>query len=154
MRFRLVLDTGHSADEKEATFAHRHRPIGIRQEVGKAGRVEKVEHHAVVFGERDVGGDGEVTLGFFWIDVEVAGGAAAAALCLIAPPSAAQTAPTAGAEPPAHSFALDDDGTALNSNPGGLAFASGLEIDYLHSGAHSSDRSHADSLLFTGGLGP
>src|SRR3954468_22935971 len=80
--------------------------------------------------------------------------AAAAAFCWIASPALAQTVPpTAGAVPPAHSFALDDDGTSLDSNPGGLGFASGLELNYLHAGGHGSAATQADSFLMTGGTG-
>ncbi len=66
--------SGDRADEKEAAFANRHRPIGIGEEVGEARSVEQVGEHAIVLGESDVGGDGEVALGLFRIDVEVAGG--------------------------------------------------------------------------------
>lgn len=79
------------------------------------------------------------------------------ALCSVAVaafPAAGQSIPTAGVEPPAQSFSLDDDGTALAGNPGGLAFVRGLEADLLHSGSYDASRARADALHFTGGTGP
>jgi protease-4 len=81
------------------------------------------------------------------------------ALCSIAVAFAslaapAQQGPTAGAEPPAQSFALDDDGTALAGNPGGLGFVSGLELDWLHDGFYAGGHGTTDALYSVAGAGP
>ena len=74
VRLGLVLDTGHGGNEKESAFADRHRAIGIGEKVGEPGCVEQIQHHPVVLGEGDVRRHGEISLGLFRIDVEVAGG--------------------------------------------------------------------------------
>ena len=81
------------------------------------------------------------------------------ALCFIAVALASLTAPaqqgpTAAAEPPAQSFALDDDGTALAGNPGALGFAAGLELDFLHDGFYADGHGKTDALYATAGTGP
>src|SRR5258708_17890707 len=81
------------------------------------------------------------------------------ALCSIAVAFAslaapAQQGPTAGAEPPAQSFALDDDGTALAGNPGGLGFVSGLELDWLHDGFYAGGHGTTDPLYSAAAAGP
>ena len=73
MRFRLVLDTAHGRDEQKAALDDAERPICVRQEVGEAGGIEQVEHHAVVLCIGDVRGDGEVALRLLGLRVEVAG---------------------------------------------------------------------------------
>ena len=66
----------------------------------------------------------------------------------------AQQGPTGGAEPPAQSFALDDDGTALAGNPGGLGFVSGLELNFLHDGFYAPGHGTSDALYTVAGGGP
>jgi protease-4 len=65
----------------------------------------------------------------------------------------AQQSPSSGAEAPAESFALDGDGSALSGNPGGLAFAKGLQADFLHNGFYRGGLGRSDALLLSGGLG-
>src|SRR5712664_3950828 len=92
----------------------------------------------------------------------------AAALCWLAlePAAVAQQADWSGVEAPAESFSLQDDGTSLGGNPGGLAFASGLEADFLHNGFYvpaaactlgsclSETNGHTEALFLTAGIGP
>src|SRR5205823_397245 len=57
-----------------------------------------------------------------------------------------------GAEAPAQSFSLQDDGTALAGNPGGLAFTHGLELNFLHNGLRQID-GHTEALYGSLGAG-
>jgi protease-4 len=76
------------------------------------------------------------------------------AACLVAFAAQAQQADWATAETPAESFALQDDGTSLGGNPGGLAFAHGLELDFLHNGfSRAGARGHTEALYGTLGTG-
>src|SRR5258708_33417656 len=87
-----------------------------------------------------------------------------AGLCCLGlgPAAAAQQAEWSGVEAPAESFSLQDDGTSLGGNPGGLAFASGLEADFLHNGFYvpaartlggslSETNGHTEALFLTAG---
>ena len=76
------------------------------------------------------------------------------AVAVVSLAARAQQGPTAGAEPPAQSFALDDDGTALAGNPGGLGFVSGLELDFLHDGFYAPGHGTSDALYAVAGGGP
>ena len=79
------------------------------------------------------------------------------ALCVLAASAAvAQVERSDGAQAPALSFALQDDGAALSGNPGGLAFVSGLELDLLHNGISDPGLSqgHDEALLASAGIGP
>ena len=67
---------------------------------------------------------------------------------------AARAQQAASAEPPAQSFALDDDGTALAGNPGGLGFVKGLELDFLHDGYYANGHGAADALYSVAAAGP
>jgi len=93
----------------------------------------------------------------------------AAALCCLAvgPAASAQDSPWSATEAPGGSFSLQDDGTSLAGNPGGLGFASGLEVDFLHKGLYAKDsdcpsptrcfrdlNGHAEALFLTAGTGP
>src|SRR6202171_4887762 len=93
----------------------------------------------------------------------------AAALCCLAvgPAASAQDAPWAATGAPGGSFSLQDDATSLAGNPGGLGFASGLEVDFLHKGLYAKDsdcpsptrcfrdlNGHAEALFLTAGTGP
>jgi protease IV len=58
----------------------------------------------------------------------------------------------AGVEPPVRSLLLDDDATALSGNPGSLAFAGKLQLDFVHeSGTGGSDLS-GNGVYLAGGL--
>jgi len=57
-------------------------------------------------------------------------------------------------EAPAQSFSLQDDGAALQANPGGLAFVRGLEADLLHHGFFDGRPGSSTALLLSGGAGP
>jgi len=87
------------------------------------------------------------------------------AACLVAFAAQAQQADWATAEAPAESFALQDDGTSLGGNPGGLGFTQGLELNFLHNGFNqaplptpggnrTSVRGHTEALFGTLGAGP
>src|SRR5437867_11742442 len=58
--------------------------------------------------------------------------------CLVAFGAQAQQADWATAEAPAEAFSLQDDGTSLGGNPGGLGFTRGLELNFLHNGFHQT----------------
>src|SRR3954467_7835906 len=75
---------------------------------------------------------------------------------LLAFPAVAQfpAQATGGAQAPGQSFSLQDDGTSLAGNPGGLGFVGGLEIDFLHNGFISGGAADANALYFAGGGGP
>lgn len=78
-------------------------------------------------------------------------------ICLLAVslPVAAQVERFDGALAPAQSFALQDDGTSLAGNPGGLGYAEGLELDFLHNGLSPTGYDgHTEALLATAGAGP
>jgi protease-4 len=63
--------------------------------------------------------------------------------------------PTAGAEAPGQSFALQDDATSLAGNPAGLGFLRGLEADFLHNGFYGSNlMADANALHLGAGTGP
>lgn len=70
----------------------------------------------------------------------------------VALPAAAQYGQAV--EPPAQSFALQDDGTALVGNPAGIGFVEGLEADFLHDGWYDPGQVNANALFLTGGAGP
>jgi len=78
------------------------------------------------------------------------------ALCVLAAPAAfAQLERSDGAQAPGLSFALQDDGAALSGNPAGLAFVSGLELDFLHNGISDPGiDGHNEALLASLGAGP
>src|SRR5712692_4375983 len=88
----------------------------------------------------------------------------AAAACLVAFAAQAQQADWATAETPAESLSLQDDGTSLGGNPGGLGFTGGLELNFLHNGFSQApqpmpgiDRTiagHTEALYGTVGGGP
>jgi len=59
-----------------------------------------------------------------------------------------------GAEAPARSFSLQDDGTSLGGNPAGLGWVRGLEADFLHNGFYRDLHTDANALYLTGGAGP
>ncbi len=71
---------------------------------------------------------------------------------LVAFAAAAQQ--TIGAEAPAQSFSLQDDGTSLGGNPAGLGFVRGLEADFLHNGYYAEGHQQINALYFAGGVGP
>jgi protease-4 len=60
--------------------------------------------------------------------------------------------PTAGVEAPVRSLLLDDDATALAENPGALAFAGGLQLDYLHENGTGGRALQGNGLYLAGGL--
>ena len=80
----------------------------------------------------------------------------------IAAKAAAQPERFDGALGPAQSFALQDDGTSLAGNPGGLGFLRGLELDYLHNGLGPRANGgtplpyngHSEAFLAAAGAGP
>ncbi len=61
---------------------------------------------------------------------------------------------TEGAEAPARSFSLQDDGTSLGGNPAGLGWVRGLEADFLHTGFFKDLRTDANALYLAAGAGP
>jgi protease-4 len=71
-------------------------------------------------------------------------------------PASAQfaTSLTEGAEAPARSFSLQDDGTSLGGNPAGLGWVNGLEADFLHNGFFKNVHTDANALYLAGGGGP
>lgn len=78
-----------------------------------------------------------------------------ALVVMAAPAVLAQVERLEGAQAPAQSFALQDDGVSLTGNPGGLAFASGLELDFLHNGfSRPGIEGHTEALLVSAGAGP
>jgi protease-4 len=77
------------------------------------------------------------------------------ALLLCSGPLLAQQAarpPTAGVEAPVRSLLLDDDATALTGNPGALAFAGGLQLEYLHENGTGGRALQGNGLYLAGGL--
>ena len=82
------------------------------------------------------------------------------ALCVLAAPAAfAQWERFDGAQAPAQSYALQDDGVSLSGNPGGLAFVEGLELDFLHNGysqpfGGTTIGGHTEAFLASLGAGP
>ena len=74
VRFRLVFDTRDGGYEQEPSLAHRHRPIGVGEEVGEAGRIEQVQQCPLVLRVGDVCRHREISLRLLRIDVQMAGG--------------------------------------------------------------------------------
>lgn len=60
---------------------------------------------------------------------------------------------TAGVEGPARSLLLDDDATALAGNPGSLAFAGKLQLDFVHEAGGLAGARQGNGLYLSGGLG-
>src|ERR1700674_1188357 len=59
---------------------------------------------------------------------------------------------TAGVEPPVRSLLLDDDATAVSGNPGSLAFAGKLQLDFVHETGTGGAALSGNGMYLAGGL--